>query len=280
MTSPPRSGKSASNALFAEHNADWLGAVVRRRSRRAFDGVDVEIDQLEELGRFCEVWRPYPDARVVLVPTPAEDVFTGIIGGYGKVTGAPHVLLFIADGKAPFADQHAGYTGEAVILEATRLGLDTCWIGGFFDTAKVARLTALSLQERVYSVSPLGYALVSASATERAMQGLAGAHKRKAVDKLAPGIRKGGWPQWAISAVETARLAPSAVNRQPWRFRYDGHGLVLARDNAIETPKVSKRLDGGIAMLHVELAAASHGVQGAWTDLTGTDIARFDPKEA
>jgi hypothetical protein len=30
-------------------------------------------------------------------------------------------------------------------------------------------------------------------------------------------------------------------------------------------------------MLHVELAAIAHGVTGCWTDLEGSDVARFDP---
>jgi len=278
MTPAPDADGSASQIL-ARQAPDWLGAVVRRRSRRAFDGVSVDSAQLDELGRFCTAWRPNADTRTVLVLAPG-DVFTGIMGGYGKVVGAPHVLLFIADERAQFADQHAGYAGEAVILEATRRGLDTCWVGGFFDASKVARLTTLSPGERVYAVSPLGYAFVSVSTTERAMRGFASAHRRKAVEKLAPGIGRGDWPQWAVAAVETARLAPSAMNRQPWRFRIDGGGLVIAKDNAIETPKVTKRLDVGIAMLHVEIAAAAHGVRGCWTDLSGKDVARFDPSQA
>jgi len=78
--------------------------------------------------------------------------------------------------------------------------------------------------------------------------------------------------------VETARLAPSAINRQPWRFRLDGDSLVIAQDNAFETPKVTKRLDCGIAMLHAHLGAVAEGVVGAWTDLEGgLDVARFTP---
>ncbi|HHY93759.1 MAG TPA: nitroreductase, partial [Firmicutes bacterium] len=33
-----------------------------------------------------------------------------------------------------------GYTGEAVVLEATALGLATCWVGGFFRPEVAARL--------------------------------------------------------------------------------------------------------------------------------------------
>ena len=227
----------------------------------------------------CRGFRPYPDARVALVRSTEVDVFTGIVGAYGKVVGSPHLLVFIADERAPFADQHVGFTAEGAVLEATRLGLDTCWIGGFFNAEKVRRVVELAQGERVYAVSPLGHPLPSASATERTMRRMAGSKKRKCIEELAPGIGS-SWPEWAVAAVETARLAPSAVNRQPWRFRLDGGGLVVAKDSAFETPKVAKRLDCGIAMLHAELGALAAGLDGLWTDLTGSDVARFDAQGA
>jgi len=263
--------------LLAAHAADWLGVVARRRSRRAFDRRPADVESLERIGALCDTWRPHLDARVALVKQPAVDVFTGVLGSYGKVAGAPHVLVFIGNEQADFADQHVGYTGEAIVLEATLLGLATCWVGGFFSPKKVAGVVELAPGERVYAVSPLGHARANDSLSERTMAGLAGARRRKSVAELAPGIDAGGWPDWAVAAVETARLAPSAVNRQPWRFRFEGGGLIVAKDNALETPKVTKRLDVGIAMLHLELAAEAHGVAGLWTDLAGSDVARFEP---
>jgi nitroreductase len=268
---------SDARALLRANTGEWLGAVARRRSRRAFDGVVADGWQLDSMRALAERWRPHPDARAVLVEDPEVDIFTGVVGSYGKVVGAPHALVFIADERADFPDQHIGYTGEAVILEATRLGLATCWVGGFFSAKKVARLVDLAPGERVYSVSPLGWALSNDSATERAMAGLAGAHTRKSLADIAPGHTSQRWPQWAVAAIETARLAPSAVNRQPWRFRFEDGGLVIAKDSFIETPKVAKRLDIGIAAFHVDLAASACGVDGVWTDLSGSDVARFDP---
>jgi hypothetical protein len=107
------------------------------------------------------------------------------------------------------------------------------------------------------------------------MRRMAGSHKRKCIEELAPSIDR-TWPEWAVAAVETARLAPSAVNRQPWRFRLDDGRLIVAKDRGFETPKVTKRLDCGIAMLHLQLGALAEGIQGAWTDLDGADVARFD----
>lgn len=267
-------------AVLRANAAEWLGVIGRRRSRRSFDGIHAEPWELERIELLLEQWRPHPDARLVLVEEPSVQVFTGIVGGYGKVHDAPHVLVFLADNNADFADQHVGYAGEAVILEATRLGLGTCWIGGFFNARKAADLVSLRPEERVLAVSPLGYAARRPTLGERTMAGLAGAHHRKAVQELAPEASHTHWPAWAVAAVETARLAPSAVNRQPWRFRFEDGGLVLAKDNFVETPKVTKRLDIGIAMLHAELAATVHGIDGVWTDLSGADVARFDPVAA
>ena len=58
------------------------------------------------------------------------------------------------------------------------------------------------------------------------------------------------WPLWAYNAAEYVRIAPSAVNLQPWRLSFAGRTLMLssARPNA--------SLDMGIAMLHMMTAVA------------------------
>ncbi len=263
---------------FTERGADWLAVVTSRHSRRSFEERPVDAETLDALDAICAGFRPFEDARAVLARTPATDVFTGVMGSYGKVTGAPHVLIFIGDTTSEHCDEHVGYTGEATILEASALGLDTCWVGGFFNPKRTRELVHLGPGERVFAVSPLGHATHDPSFSERAMRRLAGAHNRKRVAEIAPGMSGGGWPEWAQTAVETARLAPSAMNRQPWRFRFDAGALVIARDNAAETPRVSKRLDCGIAMLHAELGARAAAADGAWRPAaTGLDVARFVP---
>jgi hypothetical protein len=256
----------------------WFEATVRRRSRRTYTTETVDPAVLDSLAEMCEGFHPYPDARVALVTEPATDIFTGVIGSYGKVTGAPHVLCMIADAGRPFAQQHIGYVGEAAVLEATALGLDTCWVGGFFDPQKASRLVRLGEQERIVAVSPVGIAVSELSGAERTMRSMSSAHKRKPIETLAPSGTS-GWPAWALAALECARIAPSAVNRQPWRFRMDGSVLEVLRDSKAEMPKVTKALDCGIAMLHAQLGAFSTGVSGTWIDAkSGLGVARFEPE--
>lgn len=214
-----------------------------------------------------------------LVRTPEVDVYRGAIGAYGKVTGAPHLLVVISS-EPPSLGTHAGYTGEGLILEACSLGLQTCWVGGFFDREKTASLVSLSKGERVVAVSPVGHAEGALSAGEEVMRDLAHSRQRKALPGIAEDLDD-SWPGWALAAVECARLAPSAVNRQPWRFRMSGRDLVVRRTRGPELPSVTKALDCGIAMLHAELGAYECGVSGMWHDCENSPLAlaRFETEE-
>ncbi len=259
------------------HLASWLNATAKRRSRRVFDGAKASPEAIDALAETCEGFRPFGDARVVMVAEPAIDPFTGIAGAYGKVTGAPHVLIVIVSRSSQAAQAHAGYVGEAAILEATALGLDTCWVGGFYDPKKADRLADLGSDERIVAISPVGFARRDFTATERTMRSMAGSHKRKRLDEIAKNSSE--WPEWARAAAECALIAPSAMNRQPWRLRFEDRSLVIARDNVFETPRVTKALDCGIAMLHAELGAFGAGVSGRWADSDDRlDVARFTPE--
>jgi len=260
--------------LRNDRMAKWLEATAVRVSRRTFDSSPASAQALDAIAETCEGFRPFGDARVVLVTEPTVDVFTGILGGYGKIVGAPHVLAVIVNADTQAAHAHAGYAGQAAILEATTQGLASCWIGGFFDPKKARRLVALSEAEAIVAVVPIGHATDQFSRTERAMRAMAHSRNRKPLEDIAPGNEQ--WPQWARAAAECARVAPSAINRQPWRLRYDGASLVISRDNILESPRVTKALDCGIAMLHAELGALGAGDVGTWEDLDRElDVARF-----
>ncbi len=260
-----------------EQTRSWLAAVPQRRSRRTFDGVAVTEADLDTLDALCRSFRPYGDARVVLVREAPEALFRGILGSYGKVVGAPSALVFLGTPAEDGSDQHVGFTGEAVVLEATALGLDTCWIGGSLDRKLSAQVARLMPGERVFAISPLGHAKGEAPFSERLLFGWGKPKKRRAIEELAPG--SAGWPTWAAAGLEAVRVAPSAMNRQPWRFRMEDGGLVVS-SQGVDTPGVTLALDCGIAMLHFELAARAVGGAGVWVDADAgsRDIARWLPE--
>jgi len=253
----------------------WADAISVRRSRRAFDGVSVAGDLLDALDEVCRSFRPFPEVRTVLLSDAPADIFTGLVAGlvgsYGRVTGAPSALLFIGV-PGPKTPERIGYTGEGAVLEATALGAGTCWVGGAFDRRRAAGLADLAEDERVFAVSPVGTPLAPPAATERLLFGAGKEKRRRPLDIIAPG--REDWPRWAIAGVEAARVAPSALNRQPWRFSLVG-GDVLLKHAGPDTPGSSKRLDCGIAMLHFEIAAHAAGSEGAWGPGVDGTLARW-----
>ena len=46
---------------------------------------------------------------------------------------------------------------EGVILEATALGLNTCWVGGFYRRDGVLKQVNLEGAERILGITPIGY---------------------------------------------------------------------------------------------------------------------------
>jgi len=209
------------------------------------------------------------------VTESADSVFKGIIGSYGRIRNAPAFIAFIGNMSDPFVQEEVGYTGEGIILEATALGLNTCWVGGFFRAEIATSLAEVGDNERVLAITPVGYAREAESLQEKLMTRFARSHNRVALSKLATGLPREKWPDWANPSLEAARLAPSAANRQPWGFDVQDDGVtVFVRTRGPEF-NVSRRLDCGIAMLHLEIAALNSGCRGKWEFLPSPQVAKF-----
>lgn len=264
----------------------WYDAIAVRRSRRRYSDRKVAPAALGALRAFCDGFQLAPGARAELVEGDGG-VFTGFLdrfgGAYGRVEGAPWTAAFIGPKGS---ETEVGYVGEAFVLEATRLGLGTCWVAGMFDHKTAAALVHLHRGEHVVAVTPVGHPLERKQVVERMMSKAVRSAARRQVEEIAPGLRRGlgqagstepaggAWPAWAVTAVEAARVAPSGANKQPWRFRLQDGALMMGR---AEKTYWTAPIDFGIAMLHVELGAAHEGVRGAWEHLPVPDVARFVP---
>lgn len=262
----------------------WHEALSLRRSRRKYADAAPPPESMTRMEQCCAEFSAISDgARAVLISgkKASDEVFKGIVGSYGKVTDAPAFMAFVGDARNPHVQEKTGYLGECLVLEATALGLSTCWVAGFFRPEAAAKYIAPAAHEQVIAVTPLGIALPEYTLEERIMAGFAGPkHKRAPLRRLWSGMPEDMVPAWMWSAMEAARLAPSAVNRQPWRFLLDAEGITVAVGGLWDTYGISRRLDCGIAMLHLEAGAYVHGVRGGWTFLAPPDVARFCPEDA
>ena len=254
----------------------WYPAINTRCSRRAYDKDKTIGEEVNtRLHEVCNGFRPYSGVRVEYFSEPPDDIFANAVVFYGNIKGAPAFFAFIGDMSDPNVQEKVGYTGEAAVLEATSHGLGTCWVALTYNAKAVKSLVKLGQNEKLICVSPVGYTTETWSLEEKAFSGFGAYHQRKPLQSMVSGQAESAWPDWAKAAVEAARLAPSAMNRQPWNFRVEESGITVSVKDRGPEFNVARRLDCGIAMLHIELGALSCGVHGKWELLTRPQVARF-----
>jgi nitroreductase len=200
------------------------------------------------------------------------------LGTYGFIK---HPTAFITG--AVEAGEHAledyGYMMEKAILDATLLGLGTCWLGGSFTQSSFAQRIGKRPNEIIPAVTATGYAAPAAQA-QHTLRRQVRAGRRFAWESLffngnfdAP---LAGRPLDAYArALEMVRIGPSASNKQPWRIvnqgsawhfycqRTPGYGKGSLLFTLLRLADL-QRLDVGIAMCHFELTARERGLDGIW----------------
>ncbi len=193
---------------------------------------------------------------------------------YGVIKGAP---LFITGAvtAAPRAMEDFGCCMEDAVIRCAQLGLGTCWLGGSFNRAGFARQIALQQDEVLPCVTPVGYPADRRSLLDRMMRAMAGSKHRKPWaeiffedDFTTPLSEDQADP--LLTVLQCVRIAPSASNKQPWRIvkgSDEALHLYLARTRGYGQwfPGVDlQRIDIGIAMSHLMLAARELGLAGRW----------------
>lgn len=252
----------------------WHAAIGDRHSIRSFNGQplgEADLKRLSELAAGLSG----PAARAVLATEAAESVFRGLVGSYGKIRRAPAYAAIIGNTGSPSFLERAGYIGEGIVLEAVSMGLGTCWVAWTYRPDVVARVAELKTGEKALAVIAIGHPLGAAPMRDRMIKKIQKSHERKELGQLTGGLPEEEWPPWAMAALDAARLAPSAVNRQPWHFQVEEDAVTVSVDNLKDSFGIPKRLDCGIAMLHLEAGARHAGVRGRWEHLEAPKVARF-----
>ena len=248
---------------------DLRTAIRLRRSVRRYAAQPVPRDLLDRLAADARAADHLVRPGVRVERVDGRERVAGVLaryaGVYGLVRGAPHLLVGLIPEDTPENRIDLGYVLERVVLEATRLGLATCWMTGSYRPDRAARAIRLRPGERVAAVVALGYPRTDPLARlhDAAVRRVVAAHRRLPLTEV---VFAGRWgvpwsPEGAdpalVEALECARLAPSARNRQPWRFVVEGEEVHLA----LTTPAP---IDAGIAMAHVALAGREMGLAGRW----------------
>ena len=247
-----------------------IEAVRARKSVRCYTGVPLGEAHLEKIAAFIRGLSPAFGglARLEMVRGRPE---TEKLGTYGSLRGARDFIMLIHDG-APLSRLSAGHMLEEAVLFCTGLGLGTVWMALFGKN--FAKKTLLGPEEKLTHIAAVGYPDPEASPRllPRLASTLIKPRTRKAFGEIFF-LEAWGRPLPLEAAgeyrqpLEMLRLAPSALNRQPWR--------VIRRDKDLHfyrTGNSSADMDLGIALCHFALTCRELGIEGQFETLLSGDM--------
>ena len=164
-----------------------IETIRRRVSCRSFDGIPLDDETKNQLRAFFRQNTRGPfgnPLRFELVDlTETERAELKSLGTYGVIKGA---RLYVAGAvtRGARAMEDYGFGMERNILFATALGLGTCWLGGTLNRAGFARKIALTPDEQMPAISPVGHSAEKRSLTDRAFRFMAKSDRRKPWEEL------------------------------------------------------------------------------------------------
>jgi len=244
-------------------------AVTWRYSVRSYEKKQPDAELIKKLMDYAATLEnPFgPKIRVQLIQK--DTAANGEkLGTYGVIKGAK-LYLGVTVADKPYAMETVGYDFEKLVLYAASLGLGTCWLGGTFNRSAFAEAMEIKEGELFPILSPLGYPAEKKSITEKLMRKMVNADNRLDWGEIffngdfSQPLAEGS-SEYAF-ALEMLRLAPSAVNKQPWRVVVCGdkiHFYKKPMSGAEITAIDMQRIDLGIAMCHFDLAAKEQGIAG------------------
>lgn len=169
------------------------------------------------------------------------ECFNSRMAHYGKFENCNNYIVMVGK-KAPDLDERCGYYGELLVLKAQELGLNTCWVALTHGKSKAA----VRADEKEVIVISLGYGKT---------QGVA--HRGKTASDVSNFTSD--TPEWYKRGIESALLAPTAINQQKFRFEQNGN-RVTAKAGLIGT---CLKIDLGIVKCHFEIGAGKENFEWA-----------------
>ena len=219
---------------FVSEGADMmLDAILERHSVRKYLDREIEKEKVELLLEKTEELNKKSGLSIQLAVNEPQ-AFGGLLGSYGMLSGVKNYFALVGKDTDRLSEL-CGYYGELLVLEAQKMGLNTCWVAGTYQKNKT--VCEIASDERLVCVIALGYGENSGKP-----------HKGKSIEKLYK--CDGEAPEWFIKGVESASLAPTALNQQRFVFEYsDGKAYAKSLGGFYSD------IDLGIVKCHFELAS-------------------------
>lgn len=218
---------------------DIMQAMQERHSVRQYKKQPLGEDAISELQTEIFECNRESGLHIQLI-TNEPKAFDGFMAHYGKFSGVTSYIALIGKKDAEL-EEKCGYYGERLVLKAQQLGLNSCWVAMTYSKIKYAYSAAAD--EKLCIVIALGYGET---------QGVP--HKVKAPADVSE--TKGEAPDWFERGVRAALNAPTAMNRQKFKFILNGNSVQAKAGSGFYT-----KIDLGIAKYHFEIGAGKENFE-------------------
>ena len=221
-------------------------AILARHSVRAYQEKPLTDDVVKVLENEISEINLKNKLHIQLILNEPK-AFQGTLAKYGMFRNVSSYLV-MAGKKADDLDERVGYYGEYLVLLAQTLGLNTCWVG--LSYSKVPGTYVLNEGEKIACYIAMGYGETQGTS-----------HKIKTIEQVSNVSER--TPSWFKKGVDSALLAPTAVNQQKFSFEYmgmtDGHHQVRAKKGFSIIGYT--QMDLGIAKYHFEIGAGKENFE-------------------
>ncbi len=211
-----------------------LEAVKERHSVRSYKDKKIESQTIQKLNEMIADCNEKGNLHIQLVED-AGKTFNKLLNKFMGLGSAPSVIACIGKDDETL-DERIGYYGQKIVLYAQMLGLNTCWAGTFNPKNVNAEIKS---GERLAIVIAVGYGVNNGRV-----------RKSKSAEQVVRGGTNGK-PEWFMKGVETALLAPTAVNQQKFE-------IVLNDDESVDIVDkggILSKIDKGIVKYNFEIGA-------------------------
>lgn len=255
-------------------------SLFQRKSVRQYIEEPLDTDLLAKIQKIINTIKPlyaHIPMKVELIEEGEKihQIMRGFLGNYGKIK-APHYLAVISEKKEGY-HENVGFAIEEAVLRMTEMEIGTCWIGGFFDRKLIGNVIKINENEK--TVVLIAFGKEKKGIWGEGLRTFAGFAKRKKIEEIAfwNNLNKSiieymdTQPKWK-RIMGGVRVAPSAVNLQPWRFIFQENRIDIYAKSGV-SPKMSEdscmyRIDAGIAMQHLSIGCVTEGISGTFERLS------------
>ena len=202
----------------------------------------------------------------ILNNSEVYNALNGKAGYNGIMINAPHYIIIYSE-KADNYIENSGYRASDIILKATDLGLNTCFIT-MSDREEISKILNIPEGMEITALIALGYKdkdLKNVSNDTKAGGNYSKANVniadnvpsyRKDLEELVFSESFGNSATLdelmnigIFEPLRTALFAPSALNSQPWRFILKGGKVFIAVEDTLQTSSYDEKISLG-ALMH------------------------------